>query len=219
MIATSEQKQDLYNYLNDIFRYCETLTEVYDHILTAVENYNGESSFQELVTQIIQEDFGGAPKLIQLEHNLKKNVTAELRNRVWKTFLSNIKYKGTFLAASVLILYLYYHVNLIRPTFLLAICITFLALTTIQFFYIHFKTGYINKDKKASLKDQLLTNLFNFPNRSAGLVVGLVLPKAAYMIFPTPVSVFIVLMFYVLLPVFVWSYYQAFKKEYILNLN
>lgn len=219
MIITEQQRNNLYHYLDNIFTYRETLTEVYDHVLTAAESYEGELPYQAVITQIIQYDFGGSKKLIELEKSYQKTVVNDLENQLWHIFKKNIISHGALLTIVAAFAMFYLKLNLIYVPAIVIILSCFFLISIVQYFYLPFKAGYQGYSKKESLKDKTLTNLLNLPNRILGFGTGILLGKLNYIQSSMLLSFAVVIILYILLPVFAYAYYQAFKKDYKLKPN
>lgn len=219
MIISTEQKQNLHNYLNEIFTYRETLSEVYDHILSAAEQYQGELPFQEVVTHIIQYDFGGSQKLVDLEKAYKQSANEEIWGEFKVIFFKNLRSTGLFLTLICAIFIFYLKVNIIYPPVLFVVVGLYFLASIGDWFYRPFRSGYLGQGKKESVKDKILTNLLNFPGRFTGLIFGLLATRIKSLEPASILGILIILVVYILLPVFIQSYYQAFKKEYELKFN
>lgn len=58
MKPTLQQGEILKKYLREALLYRETYEEVYDHVLTSLAQKSEESSFQNAVNEILNDDFG-----------------------------------------------------------------------------------------------------------------------------------------------------------------
>jgi S-adenosylmethionine:tRNA-ribosyltransferase-isomerase (queuine synthetase) len=87
MKPTLQQTQILKKYLRSTLDYRETYQEIYDHILSAVEGNTAGASFEEVVNNIINTDFGGAKGLVRLERQYYKSVVREVISQQWRYFL------------------------------------------------------------------------------------------------------------------------------------
>jgi hypothetical protein len=81
MKPTIAQQDILKKYLWKNLTYNETYAEVYDHILTALENQPDNISFQEAVDSITNHDFGGFNGLAMIETRYRRAATSEIKNR------------------------------------------------------------------------------------------------------------------------------------------
>jgi hypothetical protein len=219
MIVSQQQRKNLFTYLDDIFTYREPLTEVYDHVLTAAENYEGELPYQELITHIIQYEFGGSQKLVELEKSYKKTAVDTLEKQLWYIFRKNMINYGAVLTIIAAFAVFYLKLNLINAPAIAIILICFFLISIAQYFYLPFKAGYQGYGKKESLKDKILTNLLNFPNRIWGVSAGIFFSKLHYVQSSVLLSSASIFILYIALPVFIYSYYEAFKNDYKLKAN
>jgi ABC-type multidrug transport system fused ATPase/permease subunit len=97
MKPNQQQKQWLQDYLYQVMAYRETYEEVYDHILTALEEKPEQQFFERTVSEIITDDFGGHNSLLEMEENCKNAVGREVISHYWNYF-------GAFLKSSLVIL-------------------------------------------------------------------------------------------------------------------
>lgn len=221
MTITKEQRQQLYTYLDKIFIYHETLTEVYDHVLTAIEQYQGNLPFDEAVTEIIKRDFGGAKRLPQLEKEFKESASEKVGRLFVRAFARNLLYAALPLLIINGVLVFEYHFAMFCKPVIYVIISVFFLITTADYFYRPYRRGYISGTKKKFMKDVLLSKLLNTPYHTTCLTAGL-FGFGVNKVSTSAVAVWgISSLFYILLPVFIWSYFKAFRKDYRLipNLN
>ncbi|WP_419801530.1 hypothetical protein [Mucilaginibacter sp.] len=155
MKPTLQQGEILKEYLSDILKYRETIDEVYDHILSAVEEKPEKERFQNTVNNILNHDFGGGKGLMELERSHQKNSLSELSHQLLNYIKANFKFPN-ILSTFLIFFACYYftiHVNIIgNPTLILAfpLAATLLfAINWVRTFFIGFYTG----DKRKSLRD------------------------------------------------------------------
>lgn len=85
MKPTLQQEENLKTYLADVLKYKETIDEVFDHVITDVENRPENIWFQDAVNQVLNDDFGGEKGLIKFEKQ-------HLKDASWKGFSTAFKY-------------------------------------------------------------------------------------------------------------------------------
>jgi len=164
MIPTLQQTQLLKKYLRDALAYRETYEEIYDHILSAIENTTADVCFEEAVNNIINSDFGGAKGLVKIEKQYYSSVVSEVINQQWQNFIINFKFPEV--VYSLLLLGGIY-CALLRFTmhsYLMVGLIFTLVITPGAFVLArYFKIGYAIKDTKKSIKDKILGQVASKP--------------------------------------------------------
>jgi hypothetical protein len=79
MTTTRENEEQLRAILWGHIKYQETYNEVYDHVLTAIENeHTTNLSFKDTALAIIDMDFGGLSNLKNLERNKTKAISSQV---------------------------------------------------------------------------------------------------------------------------------------------
>jgi hypothetical protein len=90
MILTEIQKQEVADYVKSITRYMETYDEVYDHLLSALEQEQQATFHISLAKDVINSDFGGEKQIRQEEENTRKalygNFSKMLKRELLNTF-------------------------------------------------------------------------------------------------------------------------------------
>ncbi|MCJ8210198.1 hypothetical protein MUY27_10790 [Mucilaginibacter sp. RS28] len=217
MNITAEQKQNLYHYLDEVFTYRETLNEVYDHILSAAEQYQGDLSFQDTVNYIIKSDFGGSNKFKDLEKSYQSAAKEDVWNQFKALFLKNARITGAFLTLVCLILTCYFKLDIINMPVMLSIFSAYFIIIVGDHFYRPFKAGYLNEGKKQSLYHKAVSEILNFPGRPMGAFFGALGTRIHTTHSNSVLGIILIGYVYVLIPIFILSYYQAFKQDYQLN--
>lgn len=164
MKPTAQQTQLLKKYLRDTLSYRETYEEIYDHILTAVDNADTEISFEELVNNIIKNDFGGAKGLVKIEKQYHSAAVDEVIKQQWLNFIDNFKFPQIFL--SLLLLGLTYYGLLHFNGQPFGIAVLSICLFTAPGIFVlirYFKIGYATKDTKRSVKDKIIGQVASKP--------------------------------------------------------
>ena len=86
MIPTINEKQWLQDYLFKSLRYRETYNEIYDHILTALENEPAAEFFETTVYNVIEKEFGGSSNMLYMEVESKRAISTEIKMKYWRKF-------------------------------------------------------------------------------------------------------------------------------------
>lgn len=221
MIFTQSQSQNLHQYLSGIFSYRETLTEVYDHLISALEIYEGPLTFEDAVNAIIKADFGGKEKLYDLEKRFRTTASEEIRSQIWGTFRSNIKSWGVAFGLIFFLSGFKYQVgfankDLIMLLILLASVVQ-LSLDALR----SYRSGYLYGKQKKSVKDRILLNITAIPVRFilAIIVLNTVYARQLLDTISPNMQLGIILVLYTGLATFLISYYQCFRKEYSLKAS
>lgn len=157
MKPTLQQEKILKSYLADILKYRETIDEVYDHVLSAVEEKPENISFQDAVNQILNDDFKGGKGLVKMEKQ-------HLRDATWEGFVQIVRYiKSDFKFPNVLyttglfgaIYYIINHINISigQLVFLypISVAIYIILMWTRRFF-----VGYYTGSTKLSIHDLII---------------------------------------------------------------
>ncbi len=166
MIVNTTQDNELKAYLREVFLYRETYEEVYDHIISALQERPYTQLFQNAVNDIIRRDFGGHNNLIDMERNCKKAMVKELRNKQFGYFISFFRFPhlllvlglsaGVYLIASKSLL----SPHTVRWIFWSMALLPYIAIP-LRFFY----TGYLFGETKRSIRDNMMGDLSMLPMR------------------------------------------------------
>jgi hypothetical protein len=83
MIITAQQQEELRIILSDYTKYKETYSEVYDHVLSALEEQNDslDTSFEQKVHEVLDADFGGLSQLPVMEKQRVKWINNQIAKR------------------------------------------------------------------------------------------------------------------------------------------
>jgi hypothetical protein len=93
MVLTSQQHQEIRNYIFDAPKYTETYNEVYDHIVNALEDKEEVYSI-ELVTGIVNGDFGGFNEIRRQEELYQKQINKKYAKLFLTELADSFKWPG-----------------------------------------------------------------------------------------------------------------------------
>lgn len=227
MTVSEEQKRKLYQYLDGIFTYRESLAEVYDHIVSAAEHHQGEHSFEDEVKRVIDEDFGGHQRLPYFEKQYKKNAKSQLNSKMRRAFLGNLIRKGWIPLLPTLIALFYIRVNIFPPAVVWGLMAVYFSFSIGHHFYMHYRARRVYGACKKSFKTAILGNILNMPVSFNPMLILSLKGTQYIMDHATDFSalstgkiiymIFLMLLLYVFYPVFMYTYFQLFKKEYSLK--
>jgi hypothetical protein len=199
-----------------IVKYRETYEEVYDHILTAIEqHYDGKKSVYDLTEQLINQEFGSSEGIKQLEAEREKIIKSAINKKQWKYVLNHFRFP---LIAFTLILavasYFFIDTYISRKALFLIVFIValvpFLACCSRWL-----KQGIGHKKTKRSVKDNVILNnsyfALNFIN-VINFVPALFMPDDDYKLFHSAhASVLaVIVVFYV---VYTLSFIRMYREE------
>ena len=160
MKPSLQQEENLRTYLRKELRYRETYEEVYDHILTALEQKPDNVPFQDLVNQIIKDDFGGGKGLLEMEKRCHQMVTDEMVGLQLNYFKSNFKFPN-LVYTLILFLTIYLVVPQISHASFIITFLNFAGLIVpgIVILIRHFNVKYFTLDIKKSVKDSIIRKI------------------------------------------------------------
>ena len=160
MKPTSQQEENLRTYLRNELLYRETYEEVYDHILTALEQKPQDISFQDSVNQIIKDDFGGGKGLLEMEKKCYQSVANEAISQQWNYFKSNFRFPS-LVYTLILFLTIYLIVSKIaHASFIISFLVfTGFVVPGILILLRYFNVGYYTLDTKKSIKDNIMRKI------------------------------------------------------------
>jgi len=221
MIITQQQSKNLRQYLSEVFSYRETITEIYDHIISALEQYEGDLPFQDAVNNIIKVDFGGQDNLVDLEKRFKSAASHEIRSQIWSAFSKNIKSWGVLLGLTLLIISFNHRALFMNKQFIFGI----LMAVGFGAFLLNglrtFRSGYLYGMEKNSIKDRILTEVTAIPMRLVLVIILLNTATGSNILKDLSPNVQYVgtIVLYTTVSTFLLSYYQCFNKEYSLKVT
>lgn len=164
MKPSLQQEENLRIYLRKVLLYRETFEEIFDHIITALEEKNEGLSFQEAVNQIINDDFAGGKGLVEMEKKCYQSIADETIGQQWNYLKSNFKFPN-LIYTLILFLTIYFIVSEIAfAPFIIAFLVTTGIVVPIifrltRYFYI----GYFTLDTKSSIKDKIMKKIAAIP--------------------------------------------------------
>lgn len=109
MILNETQKQEVADYVSGITRYIETYNEIYDHVLSALEQEEQKSFQIGLVSYIIDKDFGGAAKIQVEEQNSRIALYSSFSGTLKREMLNTFKFPAVINNIALLILGLIFY--------------------------------------------------------------------------------------------------------------
>lgn len=160
MKPTLQQEENLKAYLSNILKYRETIDEVYDHVLTAVEGRPENVWFQDAVNQVLNNDFGGGEGLVKMEKQYLRDASWEGYVKMFKSFKLNFQFPN-IIYTLVFFYIINYSIQNIHINYTKAIIIFpcsalfFLLLGFIRKFFI----GYFTGDKRKSISDVVIDKI------------------------------------------------------------
>lgn len=93
MELTQEQKEEIKAFIIDVPRYRETYHELYDHILNSLKD-NPESYHINKVIDVINNDFGGFPAIVEQEKVYQKQLNKRYNRLFLLEMLNTFKWPG-----------------------------------------------------------------------------------------------------------------------------
>lgn len=153
MKLTEEQLQVLQIILSGYVKYKETYEEVYDHVLTDLENGYYSKPFDEAINTIVLNDFGGSAGLRLMERKRRWAVARQVLAKQGRYLINHFKWPLLPVTITIyaLIYYLITNFNFgfNRLYFLVATVLIANLCTRFRMF----RTGYIFINSRKSIKD------------------------------------------------------------------
>lgn len=168
MKPDQQQIMLLQKYLHETLSYRETYEEIYDHILTALEQQPDNISCQHAINNIILDDFGGHENLVKIEKVNKAALVTECLNKYVRFFLRYFTFpRGIYTAIyGSFIFYLISTVNvgmaLMVSLLLLVTAVVPGAIVIVRLF----STGYFLDTTRKSARDKMFENFAGGPVRA-----------------------------------------------------
>lgn len=163
MKLTEEQLVLLTETLNDRLKYSETYDEVYDHVLTALEDVDDSIPLGEAVNTIMLNDFGGFKGLRKIENERRWTVARQMISKQLLFFADYLKFP---LLPLTILLYVILYYCMVRWQFNLFNMFMFNTSMFMIIFSAHYwklKTGYKSKKISKSIKLTSLVAISQFP--------------------------------------------------------
>jgi len=160
MKPTLQQEENLKAYLSDILKYRETIDEVYDHVLSAVEGRPENVWFQDAVNQVLNDDFGGGKGLVKMEKQHLRDASWEGYVKMFKSLKANFQFPNIFYTLTLFYIINYViqniHINYTKAIIIFPCsAIFFLLLGLTRKFFI----GYFTGDKRKSISDVVIDKI------------------------------------------------------------
>jgi len=92
MILNEIQKQEIADYVKSVTRYRETYNEVYDHVLSALEQEAQDSFHLSLAEEVINTDFGGRKQIFEGEDNTRQALYGSFSRMLKQEILNTFKF-------------------------------------------------------------------------------------------------------------------------------
>ncbi|GAB3938436.1 fatty acid desaturase family protein [Mucilaginibacter myungsuensis] len=221
MKPTPQQDTTIRQYLRDSLRYRETYEEVYDHVLTALEQRPFTGTLEEAVNQILREDFGGYDQMRAMENDAKRQVISDGVSKYLKFFASYFRWPRVFytLGAVLVVYFTLAQVKLEPIVFeaIFAMVVFTPGILSLRRYYI---VGYIFKDTKRSIRDDVFSRIATVPTRLVvfvGLFIIINMDKGKNIFDNATPPVLTAL--YVLSGVYLLSLVELYKDEFKLSIT
>ncbi len=104
MELSVEQKAEIWGYVITATKYRETYNELYDHILNSLADQEGTYHI-DLVSKIIDEDFGGFQEILEQEEIYRKEIGKKFNRQFQLQFIDTVKWQGIALLVIGLMIY------------------------------------------------------------------------------------------------------------------
>lgn len=216
MKPSKGQLEQLKKYLRENLKYRETYTEFYDHIFSALEKKPDHLLFQDTVNDIVQNDFGGVQGMLIIEDQYSSAIRKEMKKNYWQYIAG---YFTVPLIGVTAVIALLFYIIIIQPSFNFFVFLEMLfairIVTGLYRWIRHFKIGYVYKDTKRSVKDNIYTWLDYIPAYAFVLLV-ILFPSAHkdtwnWFKHINPVFVTVILL---LTTLHTFTYYRLYKNEF-----
>jgi hypothetical protein len=216
MTLTHEQKQYVKTLIWRKVKYQETFEEVYDHILTALEDHEeSELPFDLLVLKVINESFGSFKSLRDKEKQRLNIVSTQMGEKYNECILFLIKPPGVLilLAASSILFYLF-----VGNKAYIALDVFPMVMSLLPIVLINMRHLFrVYKGKKRSIAS-MVVNIHAFTYFSIQVTKAVTKHKNDFHIM-SPLSAaagsLMVTFFMIFLISFVWIYYSEFKMKLV----
>ncbi|MDB5061103.1 MAG: hypothetical protein JWP67_946 [Mucilaginibacter sp.] len=167
MKPDQQQIKLLQNYLHETLTYRETYEEIYDHILTALEHQPDNISYQDVINNIICNDFGDHKNLLKIEKISKEALVKESFSKYVSFFLGYFKFHGLIYTATYGLLMYYFltSINLGVVAFVSIVLIVTVVVPGVIIMVRLFNTGYFLDTTRKSARDKMFENFAGGPVR------------------------------------------------------
>ncbi|QKJ31446.1 hypothetical protein HQ865_17290 [Mucilaginibacter mali] len=220
MKITSEQETHLRKYLRDAMRYRETCEEVYDHVLTALQNRGYTGTFEEAVNQILREDFGGYDNLRQMEDDAKNAAVKSGISKYLGFYMGYFKWPRLIYvlvyAALIYLFFGYARLAIILEAMVALTVITPCVLSLMRYYQIGYRFG----DTKRSVRDTVFAKIAIVPIRL--FVLGTILLTMSFAqghnIWTDPHPIVVTILF-VLSNIYLRAFLELYRDEFKISLQ
>jgi len=172
MKLTVQQIKVLQDYLHQTLTYREAYDELYDHILSSLEQLPENAVFEEAVNSVIKSDFGDPKNLLKIEKEIKDTLVNESIQRYITYLLSYFKFPAVLGTAFGvwLVYYLLSQVDFNLKVSVALLCIVSFLPGIICLLRLY-NTGYILDTTRKSSKDKLFETLASIPIRVSLVII------------------------------------------------
>jgi hypothetical protein len=221
MKLTQNDIQFLNRFLNEELEYRETFNEMQDHILSALESYPENETFESALQQVLDKHFSGTAGLHAIEIQYRSRTILDMRNRYFKHVIAmftlpNVIYTAVIgFAAYSLLNYLSFN-----KTWYLSVFFIVIGMPGIINGIRYISSGYYSRTTKRSIADDGFRRLkyapgmlftlfmayhFCFLNEKPSDLIYILKPGAASVVF----------MFYFLHATSLFKMYKEEFKMYV----
>jgi len=213
MKLTEEQLAEVRIYIFSAPRFRETYNELYDHILNALEEMDGEFTI-EFVRQIVKDDFGGFDKIVEQEERYQKQVTSSYKRLLRIEMLNTFKFPAILSNICVLLIsigfYAYgikYGIN-IKPLYRALYIISLLPVLV----YIYKRFVADRKHIKPSIKYDFLHHMWLLGQFASQVILILFVYKS-FVTIPLHIQFMILSFSFFAVSVFVRAFVKLYKQK------
>ncbi|MBD1392519.1 hypothetical protein [Mucilaginibacter glaciei] len=213
MKPTDEQLKTLQDYLHETLVYREAYEEIYDHILTALEDQPGNISYQDAINNIIRNDFGDPKNLLKVEKGIKEGLVNDAIRKYFAYLKSYFTFPGIFYTITgVMASYYFFSYSAFSPGIIFWIFAFLVIAPSVIWLMRLYNTGYILDTTRKSARDKLFETFTGVPIR-IGLIPMAFINLTDYKIWQENNYYFITL-FFVIGVVYNLALYRLYKDEF-----
>lgn len=214
MKLTEQQLSAIQQKLTCTVKYKETYDELYDHVISTIENLDGEYT-DTTIDEVIEHDFGSYDNLNNIERSSTKLAGKAMQKKHWQNITYFLNWPAVLFTIALIIAGYYICINpanrktLIGFTILCAILpISYLLLTKL---YAKYRAWYFNDYRKASIKDGYIYNAAILSNSVINILM-FAINKTILLAGPISLLVFVMYTIYVL------SFFKLYRQTYKVNI-
>lgn len=213
MILTSEQILTIEQKLSYAVKYQETYDELYDHVISTIENLDGVYTDVTL-DGVIESGFGGYNNLKAIERNSAKIAGKAMQIRHWQNINCFFNWPTVLLTTIITIIGYYICIDSLNRKHLLQFTTTCAALPLLYLAFKmmlnKYKAWYLNDYKKPSIKDSYI---FMAAILSNSIINVLTFVANRTVIMNGAIS----LLIFVCYVIYVMSFFKLYREAYRLN--